>query len=125
VRVITRLDETCREVRDAARVIGDADLFTKMEEAQALIKRDSELFALLIGCWADWCSCVCCQFVSIIIWLKRNLGSEVKRGLGIEVKRNLGIEVETYHLEREYHQQYKQYTCNRMNTWHQTSRANE
>lgn len=42
VRVITRLDETCREVRDAARVIGDADLFTKMEEAQALIKRDSE-----------------------------------------------------------------------------------
>jgi superfamily II RNA helicase len=46
VRVITRLDETCREVRDAARVIGDADLFTKMEEAQALIKRDSELFIL-------------------------------------------------------------------------------
>ena len=44
VRVITRLDETCREVRDAARVIGDADLFTKMEEAQALIKRDSESF---------------------------------------------------------------------------------
>ncbi|ORY28175.1 NUC185 domain-domain-containing protein [Naematelia encephala] len=40
VRVITRLDETCREVRDAARVIGDVDLFTKMEEAQALIKRD-------------------------------------------------------------------------------------
>jgi hypothetical protein len=46
VRVITRLDETCREVRDAARVIGDADLFTKMEEAQALIKRDSESFLL-------------------------------------------------------------------------------
>ncbi|GMK53589.1 hypothetical protein CspeluHIS016_0101750 [Cutaneotrichosporon spelunceum] len=42
VRIITRLDETCREVRDAARVIGDADLFQKMEEAQALIKRDSE-----------------------------------------------------------------------------------
>ncbi|WOO80266.1 Putative ATP-dependent RNA helicasec [Vanrija pseudolonga] len=40
VRVITRLDETCREVRDAARVIGDADLFEKMEAAQALIKRD-------------------------------------------------------------------------------------
>lgn len=42
--MITRLDETCREVRDAARVIGDADLFTKMEEAQGLIKRDSECF---------------------------------------------------------------------------------
>ncbi|KAG9042495.1 hypothetical protein FS837_010810 [Tulasnella sp. UAMH 9824] len=40
VRVITRLDETCREVRDAARVIGDTDLFKKMEEAQTKIKRD-------------------------------------------------------------------------------------
>lgn len=45
VRVITRLDETCREVRDAARVIGDAELFKKMEEAQIKIKRDSELDA--------------------------------------------------------------------------------
>lgn len=42
MRVITRLDETCREVRDAARVIGDAELFKKMEEAQNKIKRDSE-----------------------------------------------------------------------------------
>ncbi len=42
VRVITRLDETCREVRDAARVIGDAELFKKMEEAQTKIKRDSK-----------------------------------------------------------------------------------
>ncbi|CED82946.1 antiviral helicase [Phaffia rhodozyma] len=40
VRVITRLDQTCHEVRDAARVIGDAELFKKMEDAQALIKRD-------------------------------------------------------------------------------------
>jgi len=40
VRVITRLDETCREVRDAARVIGDAVLMKKMEEAQMKIKRD-------------------------------------------------------------------------------------
>jgi superfamily II RNA helicase len=43
VRCITRLDETCREVRDAARVIGDARLFKKMEEAQLKIKRDSKL----------------------------------------------------------------------------------
>lgn len=42
VRVITRLDETCREVRDAARVIGDAELFKKMEECQIKIKRDSK-----------------------------------------------------------------------------------
>jgi len=40
VRVITRLDEVCREVRDAGRVIGDAGLMKKMEEAQAMIKRD-------------------------------------------------------------------------------------
>lgn len=40
VRVINRLDETCREVRDAARVIGDAELFKKMEESQIKIKRD-------------------------------------------------------------------------------------
>ncbi|OCH88756.1 antiviral helicase [Obba rivulosa] len=40
VRCITRLDETCREVRDAARVIGDAELFKKMEECQIKIKRD-------------------------------------------------------------------------------------
>jgi len=43
VRVITRLDETCREVRDAARVIGDTELFKKMQEAQNKIKRDSTL----------------------------------------------------------------------------------
>ena len=42
VRCVTRLDETCREVRDAARVIGDAGLFKKMEEAQMKIRRDSE-----------------------------------------------------------------------------------
>ncbi|KAI5778902.1 NUC185 domain-containing protein [Geopyxis carbonaria] len=40
VRVITRLDETCREVKSAARIIGDPSLFTKMQECQELIKRD-------------------------------------------------------------------------------------
>lgn len=50
VRVITRLDETCREVRDAARVIGDADLMKKMEEAQIKIKRDSESRLLFFSC---------------------------------------------------------------------------
>ncbi len=47
MRCITRLDETCREVRDAARVIGDAELFKKMEEAQIKIKRDSMSFISL------------------------------------------------------------------------------
>lgn len=40
VRTIVRLEETCREVRNAARIIGDTQLFTKMEQASALIKRD-------------------------------------------------------------------------------------
>ena len=40
VRCITRLDETCREVRNIARVIGDASLFAKMETASEMIKRD-------------------------------------------------------------------------------------
>lgn len=48
VRVITRLDETCREVRDAARVIGDSELFTKMELCQTLIRRDI-VFAVSLG----------------------------------------------------------------------------
>ncbi|KAF4550909.1 ATP-dependent RNA helicase-like protein 1 [Elsinoe fawcettii] len=40
VRTITRLDETCREVRNAARIIGDPTLFSKMEKCQEMIKRD-------------------------------------------------------------------------------------
>ena len=40
VRVITRLDETCRECKSAAKLVGDPALFTKMQEAQELIKRD-------------------------------------------------------------------------------------
>ena len=40
VRTITRLDELCREVRDAARIIGNATLYRKMEEASTTIKRD-------------------------------------------------------------------------------------
>lgn len=40
VRVITRLDETCREIRDAARVIGDRDLGEKIQSCQTLIRRD-------------------------------------------------------------------------------------
>lgn len=40
VRVITRLDETCREVKSAARIIGDPGLFEKMQKCQEMIKRD-------------------------------------------------------------------------------------
>lgn len=57
VRVITRLDETCREVRDAARVIGDTELFKKMEEAQNKIKRDSALTLTLRLAAVDYHLC--------------------------------------------------------------------
>ncbi|KAL8873947.1 MAG: hypothetical protein Q9174_000666 [Haloplaca sp. 1 TL-2023] len=47
VRVITRLDETCREVKNAARIIGDPQLFTKIQSAQEMIKRDITAVASL------------------------------------------------------------------------------
>lgn len=40
VRVITRLDEICREVKNAALIVGDSGLHAKMTEAQEKIKRD-------------------------------------------------------------------------------------
>ena len=40
VRCILRLDETCKDVRNASRVIGDAKLYQSMVEASELIKRD-------------------------------------------------------------------------------------
>lgn len=40
VRVISRLDEVCREVKNAALVVGDSQLHAKMSQAQELIKRD-------------------------------------------------------------------------------------
>lgn len=40
VRCIVRLDETCRELRGAARIMGDPVLAAKMEEASRLVKRD-------------------------------------------------------------------------------------
>jgi antiviral helicase SKI2 len=40
VRVVTRLDETCREVMSAARLIGDPGLYAKMEKAREMIRRD-------------------------------------------------------------------------------------
>jgi hypothetical protein len=50
VRVITRLDETCREVKNAARIIGDPVLFQKMGTCQELIKRyASEVSPLSTG----------------------------------------------------------------------------
>ena len=40
MRCITRLDETCREVRNAARIMGDPTLYRKLEIASETIKRD-------------------------------------------------------------------------------------
>ena len=38
--MVTRLDETCREVMSAARLIGDPDLYQKMSKGRELIRRD-------------------------------------------------------------------------------------
>lgn len=40
VRTIVRLDETCREFRNAAAIMGNSALHKKMETASNLIKRD-------------------------------------------------------------------------------------
>jgi antiviral helicase SKI2 len=40
VRCIQRLDETCRDVRNAARIIGDPTLYKKMEDASVSLRRD-------------------------------------------------------------------------------------
>ncbi|EFA83459.1 DEAD/DEAH box helicase [Heterostelium album PN500] len=40
VRAITRIGETCQEVRNCARIIGDTKLYQKMDESIKLIKRD-------------------------------------------------------------------------------------
>ncbi|KAM4696658.1 superkiller complex protein 2 [Rhinophrynus dorsalis] len=40
VRCVQRLDEACRDVRSAARLVGDATLCAKMDTASQLIKRD-------------------------------------------------------------------------------------
>jgi hypothetical protein len=76
VRVITRLDETCREVKNAARIIGDPTLFQKMGTCQELIKRYSpqsgdwlRQFETALGSWLTFytgifaivqaCTCSC------------------------------------------------------------------
>ncbi|VDK66723.1 unnamed protein product [Onchocerca ochengi] len=40
VRCIQRLDELCRDIRNAARLVGDPALYEKMEDTSAAIKRD-------------------------------------------------------------------------------------
>ncbi|XP_060175054.1 DExH-box ATP-dependent RNA helicase DExH11 isoform X2 [Lycium barbarum] len=40
VRTIVRLDETCREFRNAAAIMGNSALYKKMETASNMIKRD-------------------------------------------------------------------------------------
>ncbi|KAK1758129.1 NUC185 domain-containing protein [Echria macrotheca] len=47
VRTINRLDETCREVKNAARIIGDPELYQKMAAAQEMIRRDITAVASL------------------------------------------------------------------------------
>ena len=63
VRTITRLDETCREVKNAARIIGDPTLFTKMEACQEMIKRDiCATASLYMVSWFRSIHAVCTNF---------------------------------------------------------------
>lgn len=68
VRCITRLDELCREARNAARIIGDPSLYRKMEQASESIKRDI-VFAVRkggrAGCWAMLCCGLCLRMRSV------------------------------------------------------------
>ncbi|CAJ0912616.1 5883_t:CDS:2, partial [Entrophospora sp. SA101] len=43
VRCITRLDETCSEIKSAAQLMGNIELCTKMDKARSLIKRDIKI----------------------------------------------------------------------------------
>ena len=43
MRTIVRLDETCREFRNAAAIMGNSALHKKMEAASNAIKRDCSL----------------------------------------------------------------------------------
>lgn len=40
VKCIQRLDEVCKDVRNAGRIVGDPALVEKMEEVSASIRRD-------------------------------------------------------------------------------------
>lgn len=71
VRVMTRLDEACREVKNAARIIGDPSLFTKMQKCQELIKRDV-------------CHCASLYLVSLAPPLFFLVGVESNFGIVIE-----------------------------------------
>ena len=51
VRTIQRLDEVLKDVRNAAVVIGDPILKSKMEESSMLIKRDIVFAASLYTQW--------------------------------------------------------------------------
>lgn len=53
VRCIQRLDELLRDVKDAARIIGNPVLGKKMEDASASIKRDIVFAASLYTSWSN------------------------------------------------------------------------
>lgn len=54
VRCIQRLDEVLKEVRQAARIVGDSVLGSKMEKASLAIRRDIVFTASLYTHWEIW-----------------------------------------------------------------------
>lgn len=51
VRCIQRLDEVLKELRQAARIVGDSVLGSKMEKASLAIRRDIVFTASLYTHW--------------------------------------------------------------------------
>lgn len=81
VRTIQRLDETCRDVKSAAKTVGDSDLYLKMDKVSSLIKRDIVFAASLYTKWLinlmsaintkrQRYIVVCHPFVSIVVLVR-------------------------------------------------------
>ena len=77
VRCITRLDETCKDMRSAAKVIGDQPLYDKMHTASALIRRYTTSHTHSTGAHHVFsCSHRCC---STCVWCGRVQRHRVRR----------------------------------------------
>lgn len=80
VRCIQRLDEVLKEVRQAARIVGDSVLGSKMERASLAIRRDIVFTASLYTHWASACfrdGCVC-VYIKIHMHCWRRNGEKKK-----------------------------------------------
>ncbi|KAG0228083.1 hypothetical protein BGW42_002433 [Actinomortierella wolfii] len=104
VRTIHRLDETCNEVKSAARMIGDASLYTKMDVASQAIKRDIVFAASLRGCYRAG--------VTDALFYNDSLGTfehEVNRRPAIKDAVKKALEVGYRHIDTAWYYETEQY----------------